>query len=149
MSLTEYEAGYDLCIYWPRKISNLNLQKILFLSQLLFMKENSGAKILTCSFYAIKKAPVIPYLYYILNDTASGGVKFSHFAVSNEIYSHKLEQIRLFRSILDKIITFPRSELDQIIFAPQGAWYQSFSKKEGSLISDALIYKNAQKLINI
>lgn len=63
MALTAMQAARKVCEHGSWKITNLGLQKILYISQMLFMGENGGSRMIDTSFEAWDYGPVTPTVY--------------------------------------------------------------------------------------
>lgn len=63
MPLTQLQAARKVCEHGSWKITNLGLQKILYLSQMIFMGENNGARLIDGDFEAWDYGPVLPDVY--------------------------------------------------------------------------------------
>jgi len=63
MPLTAMQAARKICEHGSWKITNLGLQKILYLSQMLFIGENGGARLIDTDFEAWDYGPVSPEVY--------------------------------------------------------------------------------------
>ncbi|MCW5693088.1 MAG: DUF4065 domain-containing protein [Pseudolabrys sp.] len=63
MSLTSMQAARIICEHGSWKITNLGLQKILYLAQMIFMGENRGLRLVDTEFEAWDYGPVAPDVY--------------------------------------------------------------------------------------
>lgn len=63
MPLTAMQAARNVCEHGSWKITNLGLQKILYIAQMLFMGDNSGLRLVDTSFEAWDYGPVSPEIY--------------------------------------------------------------------------------------
>lgn len=63
MPLSAMQAARKICEHGSWRTTNLGLQKILYLSQMLFMGENSGARLVDTNFEAWDYGPVSPEVY--------------------------------------------------------------------------------------
>ena len=63
MPLTAMQAARKICEHGSWKTTNLGLQKILYLAQMLFMGENNGARLADTDFEAWDYGPVSPEVY--------------------------------------------------------------------------------------
>jgi uncharacterized phage-associated protein len=57
------QAARNICEHSSWKMTNLGLQKILYLAQMIFMGENHGARLVDADFEAWDYGPVIPEVY--------------------------------------------------------------------------------------
>src|SRR5579859_1618934 len=63
MPLTAIQAARKVCEHGSWKITNLSLQKILYIAQMLFMGENNGSRLIDTDFEAWDYGPVSPEVY--------------------------------------------------------------------------------------
>ncbi|HWK96229.1 MAG TPA: type II toxin-antitoxin system antitoxin SocA domain-containing protein [Pseudolabrys sp.] len=63
MALTALQAARKVCEVGSWKVTNLGLQKILYLSQMLFMGEHQGMRLIDADFEAWDYGPVCPRVY--------------------------------------------------------------------------------------
>jgi len=63
MPLTAMQAARKICEHGSWKITNLGLQKILYIAQMLFMGENNGARLVDAEFEAWDYGPVVSDIY--------------------------------------------------------------------------------------
>lgn len=63
MALTAMQAARKICEHGSWKITNLGLQKILYIAQMIFMGENNGARLVDAEFQAWDYGPVVPDVY--------------------------------------------------------------------------------------
>jgi uncharacterized phage-associated protein len=57
------QAARKICEHGSWKITNLGLQKILYIAQMLFMGENNGARLVDTEFEAWDYGPVVSDVY--------------------------------------------------------------------------------------
>lgn len=63
MPLTAMQAARKVCEHGSWKITNLGLQKILYIAQMLFMGEHGGLRLADADFEAWDYGPVAPDVY--------------------------------------------------------------------------------------
>jgi uncharacterized phage-associated protein len=63
MPLTAMQASRKICEHGSWKVTNLSLQKTLYLAQMLFMGENGGARLIGTDFEAWDYGPVSADVY--------------------------------------------------------------------------------------
>ncbi|WP_445490264.1 Panacea domain-containing protein [Rhodopseudomonas sp. RCAM05734] len=63
MPLTTMQAARKICEHGSWKITNLGLQKISYIAQMLFMGDHNGSRLLDADFEAWDYGPVVPDLY--------------------------------------------------------------------------------------
>jgi uncharacterized phage-associated protein len=65
MTISVFDAARTLGYYSDWKLSNLQMQKILYLAHMVYMDKNSGEPLVDEDFQAWDYGPVLPSLYYI------------------------------------------------------------------------------------
>ena len=63
MPLTAMQAARKICEHGSWRVTNLGLQKSLYIAQMLFMGENNGARLVDADFEAWDYGPVDPRVY--------------------------------------------------------------------------------------
>lgn len=63
MPLTAMQTARKVCEHGSWKVTNLGLQKILYIAQMLFMGENNGVRLVDAEFEAWDYGPVVPSVY--------------------------------------------------------------------------------------
>jgi uncharacterized phage-associated protein len=63
MPLTAMQAARKICEHGSWKVTNLGLQKSLYIAQMLFMGENNGVRLVDTTFEAWDYGPVAPQVY--------------------------------------------------------------------------------------
>jgi uncharacterized phage-associated protein len=74
------QAARKICEHGSWKTTNLGLQKILYLSQMLFMGENNGARLVNADFEAWDYGPVVPEVYRRVRMFGAGPIQDIYFA---------------------------------------------------------------------
>lgn len=64
MPLTPFQAARKVCEHGSWRITNLGLQKILYIAQMIFMGENNGLRLVDTDFEAWDYGPVSPEVYH-------------------------------------------------------------------------------------
>jgi uncharacterized phage-associated protein len=57
------QAARKICEQGSWRVTNLGLQKSLYIAQMLFMGENNGSRLITADFEAWDYGPVVPEVY--------------------------------------------------------------------------------------
>lgn len=61
--MTAMQAARKVCEHGSWRVTNLGLQKILYIAHMLFMGENAGARLVDADFEAWDYGPVLPEVY--------------------------------------------------------------------------------------
>lgn len=138
MTLSAFRVAQKICSLSDWSITNLQLQKIMYLSHLFYMGENDGARLILEPFEAWKYGPVLPNIY-------NRAKLFQNRPVANIFYGSKvLKEDDLVYSeeakfIKEKYIKFARntaSELVKMTHLKNGAWEKAYLRKINSPLLD-------------
>jgi uncharacterized phage-associated protein len=128
MPLTAIQAARKVCEHGSWKITNLGLQKILYLAQMIFMGENNGARLVDADFEAWDYGPVVPEVYRRVR-------MFGANPIQDVFYGVPRPNDGLREMSLHNVCTFLASkkpgELVAITHWKDGAWAKNY--KPGSL----------------
>ena len=139
MPLQPFEATKKLCERSQWTLSNLEVQKHLFLAQLAHMKTNES-RLIDVTFEAWDYGPVVPEIYRGVRQFAARPVQNIFHSL---YYSSKPEDQVLYDSY-DKYRNKTPGQLVALTHKPQGAWDHNY--KAGVLgirIPDKDIYQEA------
>lgn len=75
MAVPALSAGRTLCELRDWSVSNLELQKILYLAQMYYLGQHDGAPLIREKFEAWDYGPVVPELYHHVKGFGSGPVR--------------------------------------------------------------------------
>src|SRR5690554_2036795 len=76
MGVTALQAAKRACEASGWKLTNLQLQKILYIAQMVYAGKNSGKRLITGDdFEAWDYGPVLPSLYHRVSAFGSGSIK--------------------------------------------------------------------------
>lgn len=106
------------------RVSNLQLQKLIYMAQMVYMGENDGARLVDASFQAWDYGPVIPELYSKVRMFGSGAIRDVFFLARpfKEDDRRKLTLDEACENLLSK----RPGELVDITHWPEGAWSKHY-----------------------
>ncbi|MEO9166878.1 MAG: type II toxin-antitoxin system antitoxin SocA domain-containing protein [Aestuariivirga sp.] len=101
-------------------MSNLQLQKLMYLTQMIYMGRHEGMKLFSAGFEAWDYGPVIPDLYHKLKGY---GAEYVH-NVFDDALIFKLDDQRrqVMDSVCEKFLQFDAGQLVEITHWEKGAW---------------------------
>lgn len=106
------------------QVSNLQLQKLIYLSQMMHMGKHNGARLVEADFQAWDYGPVIPQLYSKVRMFGAGPIKDVFFTAR----PFKQDDVR--RQTLDRVcgqlLSFKPAQLVDMTHFPQGAWAKHY-----------------------
>lgn len=108
-------------------VSNLELQKLMYLSQMIYMGRNGGTKLFASVFEAWDYGPVIPDLYHKLKGYGAESVP----NVFDDALGFKPDDPRknLMNDICEKFLKFDAGQLVEITHWENGAWAKHYVPK--------------------
>jgi uncharacterized phage-associated protein len=125
--ISVFSAARYLCSKCDWKISNLELQKMLYISQMIYMGSNDGARLCDTQFQAWDYGPVSPELY--------SKVKAFGSNYAEEITDNKM--LECLDAIAMHFGCGSAAKLVSMTHWNGGAWYKNYvSRIKGIVISD-------------
>ena len=122
------------------QVSNLKLQKLLYLSQLLFIRESKGGRLICEDFYAWRHGPVIPQVFYAFRRLKHLPIeKSSMEGIKKTVFSDRVE--RFLKETCDFYYEYPSWSLVDVTHDKIGAWakrYTRYGKRPVIAFSDIL-----------
>lgn len=125
-------------------VSNLQLQKLMYLAQMIHMGRHSGQRLFEGTFQAWDYGPVEPKLYHKVKAFGSGPVQ----NVFSSALAFREDDCR--REVMDDVcnrfLKFTAGELVDITHADSGAWARYYQPRARNVsIPDAAILNEYQK----
>ena len=114
-----FQAAKSLCSLSGWNLSNLQLQKILYLAQVVYMGENNGDRLFDADFEAWDFGPVAPSLYHRVKsfgDEPVGNVFHGARPITDESRDSTLDRVGI--SLFKKT----PGQLVAMTHRPDGAW---------------------------
>ena len=136
-----------LCAKSGWKITNLQLQKLLYLSQMIYMGRNEGARLMDADFEAWDFGPVAPVIYKKVRMFGGAPIEDVFF----EALSFKSEDSRkkLLDEICQDVLPLRASQLVEITHWEKGAWAARYEPgTRGIRIPDAYILQEYRDRIS-
>jgi uncharacterized phage-associated protein len=137
------QAARKVCEHGSWKVTNLGLQKILYLAQMTFMGENNGARLMDADFEAWDYGPVVPHVYRRARIFGAGPIQnifFSEPRINDGLRESHLHNVATF--LADK----KPGELVAITHWKHGAWAKNYQPGAlGIIIPDSDILDEYQR----
>jgi uncharacterized phage-associated protein len=132
-------VGKYICEKSGWRISNLQLQRILYMAQMYYMGQHEGRRLVDADFEAWDYGPVAPALYHRVKDFGSGPVQdvFMHARVFRDTDERKAALDEMCADLLKR----RPGELVDLTHWKYGAWAKHYSPGKGIPIPDADIYR--------
>lgn len=126
MTITAFEAAKKICDLSGWNITNLKLQKMLYISHLYYLG-NKGEALISEEFEAWLYGPVLPSLYHKTKEFADRPVGniFSNLASYNDN-----EELKFIEETYKKISNHSAWDLVLMTHLKGGAWEKNFDENE-------------------
>lgn len=126
MTITSFQAAKKICELSNWTITSLKLQKVLYISHLLYLGE-TGKPLIQEEFEAWLYGPVIPSLYHKTKQFSNRPIRNLFFNVNSDIVNDELEFIE---RTYKKISNFSAWDLVLKTHLKGGAWEKNFDEHE-------------------
>lgn len=137
-----YKVAYSICDLGAWRISNLTLQKILFIMHLLYMGKNNGEPLVNDTFEAWAYGPVIPRLYHEAKYFGAEPVEDIIFKKEHKVNFKGMGFIRE----KEKILSIEPYHLVSITHRNDGAWAKHYKPgRKGIMIPNESIMEEYRK----
>ena len=122
MSITPFVAAHRICDRGGWRVTNLKLQKILYLAQMIYMGEHEGEALIAGNFEAWDYGPVQPDVYRKARIFGSRPIK-DLFLESAPL---EIPEIRALDSVSNVLLDKSPGELVAITHWDKGAWATNY-----------------------
>lgn len=126
------------------EISNLELQKLMYFAQLIYLGKHNGARLFDGQFEARDYGPVLPELYSRLLIFGGNAISADVFVAGAEIPADSNER-RLLDTLCDTFLDVPPTDLIRIAYRENSAWAKCYKPKDKASVSGAVITDAAMK----
>lgn len=133
MTINAFEAAKKICHLSDWTITNLKLQKILYLAHMVHLGR-TGKPLISESFEAWDYGPVLPPLYHHLKIFGSSAVKDRFYYID---VLQSADEGKLLEETWEALGNKDGWELVSIAHRPKGAWAKNYSPGANKIISNA------------
>lgn len=138
MPLSIDSAARRICQIGDWQVTNLQLQKILYLSHMYFMGTHQGRRLVDASFEAWDYGPVLPALY---KRVAMFGSRPIQDIFRTDGDGDGWEEFTAIDKVAPALVTRPAAELVSMTHLAEGAWASHYRPGiRGLVIPDADIF---------
>lgn len=121
--VSTFAAARRMCERSDWTVTNLELQKMLYLAQMMFMGKHDGERLLNGTFEAWDYGPVLPVLYSQVKSFGSGPIKDVFFGVS-EVKDE--DRAKMLDEAYDQLSKKTAGQLVSITHWKNGAWAKHY-----------------------
>lgn len=125
-------------------VSNLQLQKLMYLAQMINMGRTNGRRLFEGTFQAWDYGPVEPSLYQKVKIFGSGPVEpvFSNARV----FDADDARVKVMNDVCDRFLKFSAGDLVDITHSDKGAWAKHYTPRARNVtIPDEDIYEEYKR----
>lgn len=123
MTISTTAAARKICELGDWKVTNLQLQKILYLAHMVFMGNNDGEPLIRNNFEAWDYGPVVPDLYHEAKKYGSKPIRMGFYSFQD--ISNSPEEAELVRAC-ERLLSKSPSRLVDFTHRPGGAWDRNY-----------------------
>lgn len=143
MAISAIQAAKYLCEESDWTLTNLKLQKILYIAHVVYMGRNGGNSLIREKFEAWDYGPVVPELYHIVKIFGSGQIK-NVFRGYNGIQDGTEKSV--LKEAFDNLAPLSPGQLVNATHKPTGAWKKAYLVGRSMPISDSAIMEEYREL---
>ncbi|MFP4097405.1 MAG: Panacea domain-containing protein [Alphaproteobacteria bacterium] len=123
MTISATAAAKKICELGDWQVTNLQLQKILYLAHMVFLGNNNGKPLIGSSFEAWDYGPVVPELYHDAKKYGSKPIRMGFHSLQN--ISGTPEEAEIERAC-SSLLAKSASRLVDFTHRPGGAWDKNY-----------------------
>lgn len=140
MSITALEAAKFACEASGWTLTNLQLQKILYIAHMVHLGRTNQPLIEGDMFEAWDYGPVLPNVYRRVSSFGAGNIRNIFFSVRSLEYPWDSEEIDTLSDAVEQLKDVPPFKLVEMVHDHRGAWGQVYDPRyRNSDIPNALI----------
>lgn len=135
MAVSPFEAAKFICERGSWEVTNLALQKILYIAQLVHIGRTGGERLVDAEFEAWAYGPVVPSLYRKVRVFGDKPIRNVFFAVKGIDNNHI---VSVLEEVCERLLPKSPGELVSMTHWEQGAWAKNYEPgARGIVIPDA------------
>ena len=147
MTISTFEAAKKICDMGGWGVTNLKLQKILYLAHMMYMGRNNGEPLINDKFQAWDYGPVVPELYREVKMYGNGPIKAGFYSVPVIQGTKEAREIEEACSVL---LHQPANRLVDFTHRAGGAWERNYIPGiKGIFIPNDEIVREYREIFNV
>jgi uncharacterized phage-associated protein len=144
MTINAFQAAKKICEFGNWSVTNLQLQKILYLAHMIYMGRNNKEPLIYESFEAWDYGPVLSSLYHRVKIFGEQPIKNIFIDIPD--LEDGTKEVNLLKEACDKLLHQPPSKLVAFTHQPKGAWASHYCAGEkGCLIPNEAVFEEYKK----
>lgn len=113
-----------ICEAGDWQVSNLKLQKVLYMAQMYYMGQNDGERLFDAGFEAWEFGPVVPDLYRRVRMFGAGPIKDVFY--NARYFRSDDRRVNFLNEVCSELLPQRPGALVDITHWPEGAWAQNY-----------------------
>ena len=123
MAISALQAAKKVCQIGKWKVTNLQIQKVLYLAHMIYMGRNEGQPLISEAFEAWDYGPVIPSLYHKAKIYGSSPIKELSIELNE---SGREKEFQALEEACEALLTLSPGALVSFTHREGGAWEKSY-----------------------
>lgn len=146
MTITTFEAAKKICHLGNWEVTNLKLQKVLYLIHMIYMGKNNGEPLINDTFQAWNYGPVVPELYREVKMYGNEPIRTGFYRTPIIEGTREAQEIE---DACKFLLMQPANRLVDFTHRPGGAWEKCYvPSTRGISIPNNLIIQEYRELFN-
>jgi uncharacterized phage-associated protein len=145
MTISTFQAAKKICEISNWSVTNLQLQKILYIAHMIYMGRNNQKPLIYELFEAWDYGPILSSLYHRVKIFGEQPIKNIFLDISD--LDDTTEEAKLLKEACDKLLREPPSKLVAFTHQPNGAWASHYcSGAKGCIIPNEDIFREYERI---
>lgn len=125
-------AARYICEQSGWTVSNLRLQKLMYLAQMIYMGRTNGDRLFSGEFQAWDYGPVEPSLYHKAKAFGAAPVRDVFFDAKT--FNEESPRKKVLDDVCDRFLKYSAGDLVEITHADSGAWAKYYIPRARSIV---------------
>ena len=130
---TSYKCASTICLLGNYSVTNLRLQKVLYVAQMFHLGRSGGTPLFVSDFEAWNYGPVEPELYRFVKDFGNQPISASKFQ-DHVTYSNQDDEFEFLKEIHDILSDKTSAQLVALTHRQNGAWAKNYRRGERGVV---------------
>lgn len=123
MTISTSQAAKTICALGDWEVTNLKLQKILYIAHKVFLGRNPQNPLIGDLFEAWDYGPVVPELYHDVKMFGKGAIQNIFWSVNDDA---ETDETIFLEEACQNLLSLSAGQLVRITHDEDGAWYQYY-----------------------
>lgn len=132
MTVSVFDAAKTLGHYADWKLTNLQMQKILYLAHMVYMGKHNGEPLVNDEFQSWEYGPVLPSLYHKIKFFGNNPVKDIFF--TNNMLDKHIDEAKVLKEASEQFKNVSPAYLVGLTHRKDGAWDKTYIKDAKGIV---------------